>query len=247
MRVELDPSLCILGISYLIIWEKFQVAALLLLILTLTEPPNAWKSEIYLFLGRYTVDLFTHFKARPISNVLVWYPELTTMTSVSVRFKKMTASHRLNYRVKPKTIINNQGNWGTVSIKNGLQTAYYGLRTGYKIRTRGAIHSTKIPTGPTRKIGPPQKVDPFFRNFSGWTKPIHWDLDGNFRKFWLNGSRLRYKRRTGKYGLGIKHGLGIKRGLQTGYKIEILGGGSLNQEPDKNAIFYTHYRHGLCL
>ena len=71
MRVELDPSLCILGISYLIIWEKFQVAALLLLILTLTEPPNVWKSEIYLFLGRYTVHLFTHFKARPISNVLV--------------------------------------------------------------------------------------------------------------------------------------------------------------------------------
>ena len=46
--------------------EKFQVAALLLLILTLTEPPNTWKSE-YLFLGRYTVDLFTHFKARSIS------------------------------------------------------------------------------------------------------------------------------------------------------------------------------------
>ena len=71
MHVELDPPLCILGISYLIIWEKFQVAALLLLILMLTEPPNAWKSEIYLFLGRYTVDLFTHFKAKPISNVLV--------------------------------------------------------------------------------------------------------------------------------------------------------------------------------
>ena len=28
----------------------------------------------------------------------------------------------------------------------------------------GAIHSTKIPTGPTGKRGPPQKVDPFFRN-----------------------------------------------------------------------------------
>ena len=41
MHVELDPPLCILGISYLIIWEKFQVAALLLLILTVTEPPNA--------------------------------------------------------------------------------------------------------------------------------------------------------------------------------------------------------------
>ena len=53
----------------------------------------------------------------------------------------------------------------------------------------GAIHSTKIPTGPTGKIGPPQKVDPFFRNFSGWTEPIHWVLDRNFRKFWLNGWR----------------------------------------------------------
>ena len=52
--------------------------------------------------------------------------------------------------------------------------------------TMGAIHSTKIPTG---KSGPPQKVDPFFRNFSGWTEPIHWVLDRNFRKFWLNGSR----------------------------------------------------------
>ena len=53
----------------------------------------------------------------------------------------------------------------------------------------GAIHSTKIQTGPTGKRGPPQKVDPFFRNFSGWTEPIHWVLDRNFRKFWLNGSR----------------------------------------------------------
>ena len=53
----------------------------------------------------------------------------------------------------------------------------------------GAIHSTKIPTGPTGKSGPPQKVDQFFRNFSGWTEPIHWVLDRNFRKFWFNGSR----------------------------------------------------------
>ena len=58
--------------------------------------------------------------------------------------------------------------------------------------TRGAIHSTKIPTGPTGKRGPPQKVDPFFRNFSGWTEPIHWVLDRNFRKFWLNGSRPQF-------------------------------------------------------
>ena len=60
---------------------------------------------------------------------------------------------------------------------------------------RGAIHSTKVPTGPTGEsgppAGPPQKVDLFFRNFSGWTEPIHWVLDRNFRKFWLNGSRPR--------------------------------------------------------
>ena len=47
--------------------------------------------------------------------------------------------------------------------------------------TTGAIHSTKIPTGPTGKSGPPQKVDQFFRNFSGWTEPIHCVLDRNFR------------------------------------------------------------------
>ena len=37
----------------------------------------------------------------------------------------------------------------------------------------GAIHSTKIPTGSNGKSGPPQKVDQLFRNFSGWTEPIH--------------------------------------------------------------------------
>ena len=37
----------------------------------------------------------------------------------------------------------------------------------------GAIHSTKIQTGPTGKRGPPQKVDQFFRNVSGWTERIH--------------------------------------------------------------------------
>ena len=58
-----------------------------------------------------------------------------------------------------------------------------------KTQTTGAIHSTKIPTGPTGKSGPPQMVDPFFRNFSGWTKPFHWVLNRNFRKFWWNGLR----------------------------------------------------------
>ena len=41
------------------------------------------------------------------------------------------------------------------------------------INIQGAIHSTKIPNGPTGKSGPPQKVDPFFRNFSSWTELIH--------------------------------------------------------------------------
>ena len=59
-------------------------------------------------------------------------------------------------------------------------------------QSRGAIHSTKIPTGPTGKSGPPQKADPFFRNFSGWIEEIHLVLDRNFRKFWLNESRPRY-------------------------------------------------------
>ena len=59
----------------------------------------------------------------------------------------------------------------------------------WRHKLRGAIHSTKIQTGPTGKRGPPQKVDQFFRNFSGWTEPIHWVSDRNFRKLWLNGSR----------------------------------------------------------
>ena len=36
----------------------------------------------------------------------------------------------------------------------------------YKVRS-------KILTNPTRKSGPPQKVDQCFRNFSGWTEQIH--------------------------------------------------------------------------
>ena len=37
--------------------------------------------------------------------------------------------------------------------------------------SNGTVHSDG--TGPTEKSGPPRKVDRFFRNFSGWTKPIH--------------------------------------------------------------------------
>ena len=62
-------------------------------------------------------------------------------------------------------------------LHNMLQSSgpsCYNLRCKRRLAIpKGAIHSTKIPTGPTGKIGPPQKVDPFFRNFSGWTEPIH--------------------------------------------------------------------------
>ena len=30
-------------------------------------------------------------------------------------------------------------------------------------------------------------MDQFFQNFSSWTEPIHWVLDRNYQKFWLNG------------------------------------------------------------
>ena len=40
---------------------------------------------------------------------------LTTMTSVSEDLKKWQQVTGLNYRVKAKTIINNEGNWGNVS------------------------------------------------------------------------------------------------------------------------------------
>ena len=40
-----------------------------------------------------------------------------------------------------------------------------------------------------REKGSTSKGGPVFRNFSGWTEQIHWVLDRNFRKFWLNGSR----------------------------------------------------------
>ena len=36
-----------------------------------------------------------------------------------------------------------------------------------------SIQPKIISTGPTGKIGPTQKVDPSFRNFSGWTELIH--------------------------------------------------------------------------
>ena len=79
--------------------------------------------------------------------------------------------------------------FSSIHTKFRERCRYVTLYSGIKVDTGGAIHATKIQTGPTGKRGPPQKVDLFFRNFSGWTEPIHWVLDWNFRKFWLNGSR----------------------------------------------------------
>ena len=53
----------------------------------------------------------------------------------------------------------------------------------------GAIHSTKIQTGPTGKRGPPQKVDQFFRNLFRLDRTDPLSFGPKFRKFWLNESR----------------------------------------------------------
>ena len=48
---------------------------------------------------------------------------------------------------------------------------------------QGAIHSTQIPTGPTGKSGPPQKVDPIFETFPvGPNRSIEFwtEISGNF-------------------------------------------------------------------
>ena len=58
-------------------------------------------------------------------------------------------------------------------IGGNLTVHLTGCHRGIEGETQVAINSTKIPTGPTGKSSPPQKVDPFFRNFSGWTEPIH--------------------------------------------------------------------------
>ena len=50
-------------------------------------------------------------------------------------------------------------------VHGHLRVGHLRVRVGW-VDVVGAIHSTKIPTGPTGKRGPPQKVDPFFRNFS---------------------------------------------------------------------------------
>ena len=85
----------------------------------------------------------------------------------------------------------------TIKQNPGLRTEYLSMYQLNAIRHVGRVATWGSGRDPFNqnsnrsdgKSGPPQKVDPFFRNFSGWTKPIHWVLDRNFRKFWLNGLR----------------------------------------------------------
>ena len=71
------------------------------------------------------------------------------------------------------------GGWGFPAFREVFRDVlrvfwgWSGVFPAWSTDTRGAIHSTKIQTGPTGKRGPPQKVDQFFRSFSGWTEPIH--------------------------------------------------------------------------
>ena len=51
--------------------------------------------------------------------------------------------------------------------------------------SNGTVHFDR--TGVAENIGPPRKVDRFFRNFSGWSESIHLVLERNLQKFWLNG------------------------------------------------------------
>jgi len=52
--------------------------------------------------------------------------------------------------------------------------------------SNGTVHFDRA--GLTEESSPPQKMEGLFRNFSGWTEPIHSVLDRNFRKAWLSGS-----------------------------------------------------------
>ena len=60
-------------------------------------------------------------------------------------------------------------------------------------------------TGPTGQRGPPVEVDHFDRNVSTRIEPFQLRLNGNFRKFWHNGST--YSLRTGVSRFGFKQHL----------------------------------------
>ena len=135
--------------------------------------------------------LFRLDRADPLSfgpkfpeSLVEWIAPRTTSKGGPVFSKlfRLDRTDPLSFRPKfPEILVEWIAPQESIAVVNRLLMRFY------------SFHSTKIPTGPTGKIGPPQKVDPFFRNFSGWTEPIHWVLDRNFRKFWLNGSRPYYR------------------------------------------------------
>ena len=92
-------------------------------------------------------------------------------------------------RILARWLVESHGQWEYRPWKLRNMSRVIFRETSLETKTKGANHSSNIQTGPTGKSGPPQKVDQFFRNFSGGTQPIHWVLDRNLRKFWLNGLR----------------------------------------------------------
>ena len=89
-----------------------------------------------------------------------------------------------------------------------------------------------------RKSGPPQKVDPFFR--ITWTEPIHWVLNRNFRKFWLNWSRpLRIKMDEMIFDFA-RVGAGCERIKDVSYKTLRLS--LVNQQSKPNWVNTTYYK-----
>ena len=91
--------------------------------------------------------------------------------SLALRSKTVLDSGfpRRGFRI-PGILDSNFCQW---NLDSGFQSLV-GFRIPWAV-FRGAIHSTKIPTG----------NGPVFRDFSGWIEPIHWVLDLNFRQFWF--------------------------------------------------------------
>ena len=64
--------------------------------------------------------------------------------------------------------------WGRHFSSGKLQGCTDPSGLGMRMSRNGRMERSFFDqTGPTGKRGPPQKVDQFFRNSSGWTEPIH--------------------------------------------------------------------------
>ena len=120
-----------LKFSLNIICEKFQVAALLLLILTLTEPPNTWKSE-YLFLGRYRIPLvYLHILKQGPSLKRLGLIFRANNDDIGIcKIWRNDSKSPVWITEWNQPIINNQGNWGNVSL-----VAVVGSRKGFYFKS----------------------------------------------------------------------------------------------------------------